>query len=93
MGLPLQVGFAPLDIELRMGLHPGMVRRRVIGDEVHQELEVSFLETLFETDEVRLRTEVLMQSVAGHREGRAADVGLGETRERGRKLLQPLGVA
>ncbi len=93
MGLPLQVGFAPLDIELRMGLHPGMVRGRVVGDEVHHELEFSFLEALFQAEEVCLRAEILMQGVARHREGRAADVGLGKTGERRREFLQPLGVA
>ena len=43
VGLPLQVGFAPLDVELGVLLHPGMIRGGVVGDEVHEELKPSGL--------------------------------------------------
>ena len=93
MGFPLQVGGASLDVELGVLLHPGMIRGGVVGDEIHQELEFSFLETLFQADEVRLRAEVFMQGVTHHREGRAADVGLGETRERRLEFFKPIRMA
>ena len=93
VGLPLQVGGAPLDVELGVLLHPGMIRGGVVGDEVHDELKPPGLQTLFQTEEVRLPAEIPVQGVARHRKRRAADVGLGEIGERRLKLLQPLRVA
>ena len=64
MGLPLQVGFAPLNVELGVLLNPGMVRSRVVGDEVHNELETPGLETFLQTQEVQLLAEITVQGVA-----------------------------
>ena len=93
VGLPLQVGFAPLDVELGVLLHPGMIGGRVVGDEVHEELEPPGSQPLFQAEEVRLLAEIPVQGVARDRKGRAADVGLGKIRERCLKFLKPLRVA
>ena len=54
----------------------------MVRDKVHHELEFSFLETLFQADEIGLRPEVSMQSTPRHRERSAADVSLGKTGKR-----------
>ena len=87
------VGGVSLDVELGVLPHPGMIRGGVVGHEIHEELEFSLLETLFQADEVRLRTEVFMQGVARDRKGGATDVGLGKTRERRLELIQPIRMA
>ncbi len=92
VGLPFQVGFAPLDVELGVLLHPGMIRGGVVGDEVHEELKPPGSQALFQAEEVRLPAEIPVQGVARDRKGRAADVGLGKIRQRCLKLLQPLRV-
>ena len=40
-GLPGEVVLGPLDEELRMRLHPRMIRRDVVGDEVEEEPEAA----------------------------------------------------
>ena len=92
VGLPLQVGGAPLDVELGVLLHPGMIQGGVVGDEVHDELKPPGLQTLFQTQEVRLPAEIPVQGVTRDRKRGAADVGLGEIGERRLKLLKPLRV-
>jgi hypothetical protein len=42
VGLPFQVGSASLDVEFGVLLNPGMVKRSMIGNKVHNELEISF---------------------------------------------------
>ncbi len=93
VGLPVQVGFAPLDVELGVLLNPGMIQGRVVGDEVHDELKPPGSQALFQAEEVRLLAEIPVQGVTRHRKGRAADVGLGKIGERCLEFLQPLGVA
>jgi hypothetical protein len=93
VGFPLQVGFASLNVELRVLPDPGMIDGGVLGDEVYDKLEPSFLEALLQTKEINLPAEIPVQAVTRHRKGRTADVRLGEIRKRRLKFLNPLGVA
>ena len=65
----------------------------MVGDEVHDELKPPGSQALFQAEEVRLPAEIPVQGVARDRKGRAADVGLGEIRERCLELFKPLRVA
>ena len=93
VGLPLQVGCASLDIELGVGFTQGWSGAVWLGTKSTRSLSPLCSEALFQAEEVRLRAEIPVQGVARHREGRAADVGLGETGERRLEFLEPLRVA
>src|SRR5262249_56492463 len=89
---PGQVELRPVDVVLRMALHPGVIQAGMVGNEIEEQPQPAPPEPLAQAGERRIASEPVMNGVAGDGKTRAGDVPLTEVRERVLELAAPLAV-
>ena len=82
----------PGNEELRMFLHPAMVGRHVVGDEIEDEPQPALGQASAQTGERLVPAEVDVYVIVAHREARPANVGVPKVRQNAVIFRQPLGI-
>ena len=84
---------AALHVVVRVGLHPGMIRRRMVRHEIQHQLDTVSREPLAKLRQRRVVPNLLADGVTGDCEAGAADVVLFEIGQDGAELGSPFGLA
>jgi len=85
-----QVELGSADVMLGMVFHPRMIQTGVVRDEIEEQPQATCAQSLAQTGQCRIASELVVNRVAGDGEARAGDVFFAQVRQCLFKFLAPL---
>ena len=92
LGLALELLLASVNVKFRMLLNPGMVERRVVGDEIEQQSEPAFMQAAAKPFKSGIAAKIRMNDVRFDGEERPANIPIPKVWKECLKLGAPGGV-